>query len=265
MNSITNGLKVAMLPVEICLGDKAANINAVECALQKLPAGTDIVVLPELFTTGYFDDEEKLKSLAERNTQRTVDILREWAAKYNCAFVGTFLASTPPHIYNRAFFIEPCGDETFYDKAHLFGLSSEAKILRPGVTRPPIVRFRCWNVGFAVCYDLRFPVWLRNCNYAYDIFLLPCNWPEVRSYDFQHLLIARAIENQAPFVGANRGGKDQYGNYDGMTFAYNSKGRPVALSNPNSPWIIAEFSLDEVEMHRKKFPVLADADKFSLG
>lgn len=265
MISLTDRLRVAVLPLDIAQSDKEANLKAVEAALASLPQGTDIAVLPELFTTGYVADEEALAALAERNTQSTVDRVRAWAARHECAFCGSFLASTPPHIYNRAFFIEPNGDETFYDKAHLFSVSSESRLLTPGTDAPKAVRFRGWNVAMIVCYDLRFPVWCRNRNLDYDIMLVPANWPQAREYAWTHLLIARAIENQAPIVGADRGGEDPYGIYDGMTRFFNALGRPVGgPAAPDSPWFVADFYKGDLHDYRRKFPVADDADPYTV-
>lgn len=265
MISLTDRLRVAVLPLDIAQSDKEANIKAVESALTRLPEGTDIAVLPELFTTGYVANKEALESLAERNTQATIDIVRAWAGRCGCAFCGSFLASTPPHLYNRAFFIEPDGEETFYDKAHLFSVSSEARLLAPGTDEPPVVRFRGWNVAMIVCYDLRFPVWCRNRNLQYDIMLVPANWPQAREYAWTHLLIARAIENQAAIVGADRGGEDTFGIYDGMTRFFNALGRPIGgPAGPDSPWQVADFYKGDLQDYRRKFPVGADADSYTV-
>ena len=264
MNSLTDRLRVAVLPLDICLADKEANLRAVEDALRSMPDGTDIVVLPELFSTGFVGDADAMAGMAERNTGETVDRIHRWANECHCAFCGSYLASTPPHLYNRAFFIEPNGDETFYDKAHLFSVSKEADIFAPGRALPPSVRFRGWNVSMIVCYDLRFPAWCRNADLRYDIMLVPANWPQSRSYAWKHLLIARAIENQAPIVGADRGGEDQYGVYEGLALCFDSLGKPTGGKYGDGPWVVADFHKGELTEHRRKFPVVADADTFEL-
>ena len=129
MNRLTDTLTVAALPLDIVWADKAANLSAVEAAMERLPYGTDVLVLPELFTTAYTDDPDLMRELAERNTGDTIERIRTLAARHGVAIAGSFAAWTPPHIYNRAFFIEPSGEETFYDKRHLFSLSSEAGVL----------------------------------------------------------------------------------------------------------------------------------------
>lgn len=261
---MNNNLRVAVLPLPIVCGDKEANLLAVENALATLPSGTDIVVLPELFSTGYIDDAGQLATLAERNTGSTIDRIKEWAACTGAAFAGSYLASTHPRKYNRGFFIEPSGEETFYDKRHLFSLSREPKLFAPGTDRPLVVRFRGWNVALVVCYDLRFPVWCRNRGGEYDLLLVVANWPKTRAYAWEHLLIARAIENQSYVVGANRGGKDDYGDYEGMSYIFDSRGMAIGVWPADSPFIVADLNGSALESYRKSFPALDDADNFII-
>ena len=257
-------LRVAALPLAIEWADKDANIAAVEKALEKLPAGTDVIVLPELFSTGYSDDPDVLAALAERNTGATVDKIKEWAARTGAAIAGSYLASTHPKIYNRGFFIEPSGEETFYDKRHLFSLSKEAQLFAPGDERPRIVRFRGWNISLIVCYDLRFPVWCRCRQGEYDLLLVTANWPKARGYAWEHLLIARAIENQCCVVGANRGGSDVYGDYSNMTYIFDGRGMAVGVQPADCPFIVADLDGERQESYRRNFPVLNDADDFLI-
>lgn len=257
-------LRVAALPLAIEWADKDANIAAVEKALEKLPAGTDVIVLPELFSTGYSDDPDVLAALAERNTGATVDKIKEWAARTGAAIAGSYLASTHPKIYNRGFFIEPSGEETFYDKRHLFSLSKEAQLFAPGDERPRIVRFRGWNISLIVCYDLRFPVWCRCRQGEYDLLLVTANWPKARGYAWEHLLIARAIENQCCVVGANRGGSDVYGDYSNMTYIFDGRGMAIGVQPVDCPFIVADLDGERQESYRRNFPVLNDADDFLI-
>ncbi|MDE6564091.1 MAG: nitrilase family protein [Muribaculaceae bacterium] len=261
---MNTNLRVATLPVAIVPADKEANLDAVEKALEKLPEGTDIVVLPELFSTGYTEDSDVLHMLAERNTGATIDRVKEWAARTGAAFAGSYLAITHPRIYNRGFFIEPSGEETFYDKHHLFSLSKEPQLFAAGTERPLIVRFRGWNISLVVCYDLRFPVWCRSRKGDYDLMLVVANWPKARGYAWEHLLIARAIENQSCVVGANRGGNDAYGDYDGMSYIFDSRGMAVGVQPADSPFIVADLDGARLESFRRKFPFQFDADDFSL-
>ncbi len=262
MNRLTDRFRIALLPLDIKWADKEANIAAVTEAMKNLPEGTDLVVLPELFSTGYTDDPELMKDLAERNTGATIDCIKALASQYSVAIAGSYLASTPPKVYNRAFFIEPSGEETFYDKRHLFSLSREAQIFAPGTDPLPVVRFRGWNIAMIVCYDLRFPVWCRCRANSYDLLLVVANWPNSRGYAFEHLLIARAIENQCCVAGANRGGADAYGDYSGLSFVFDSRGYPAARAE--GPFIVADLSRESQATFRRNFPVAADADDFQI-
>ena len=262
MKSLVNNLRVAALPMPIVWADKDANMHTVERALEQLPPGTDVVVLPELFSTGFADDFELMADLAERNTGTTVDTIRVWAARYGVAIAGSFVAATPPHLYNRGFFIEPSGEETFYDKRHLFSVGSEGKIFRPGTTPVPVVRFRGWNIALVICYDLRFPVWCRSVDNNYDLLLVTASWPQSRGYAFEHLLVARAIENQSAVVGCDRGGADEFGKYDGLTQIYDCFGKPVG--EIASPFVMANLSLSKIRNYRESFPVSNDADPFQI-
>ncbi|MDE6158440.1 MAG: nitrilase family protein [Muribaculaceae bacterium] len=262
MNRLTDRFRVSVLPLAIEWADKKANLKAVEEAFRQLPEGTDLVVLPELFSTGYSDDPDLMRELAERNTGATIDFIRRLSGDYGVAVAGSFLASTPPHIYNRAFFIEPSGEETYYDKRHLFSLSSEAKIMRRGSDAPKVVRFRGWNIAMIVCYDLRFPVWCRVRRNHYDMLVVPANWPKARGYAWEHLLIARAIENQCCVVGADRGGKDFYGDYEGLSRVYDSRG--MSVGETSGMFVTAELSRSRQDDFRRSFPVSDDADDFRV-
>lgn len=261
--STLDPLYITALPLDISFADKEANLKAVDKWSAKISPHTDIVVLPELFSTGYVGTPERARELAEREDGPTIRFLKTLAAKYQMAYCGSFLSVTGHMVFNRAFFIEPGGEAYYYDKRHLFCLSEEAKICTRGISLPPLIRYRRWNITMAICYDLRFPVWLRNTpDRRYDLMIIPANWPEKRSYAWQQLLIARAIENVAFVVGCNRGGSDDFGTYDNLTFIYDYAGRPVGqLSNG---LVTAFISKDGMEKMRKNLPFLNDEDSFSI-
>lgn len=261
---MNNDLNVAALALDIVWADRDANIKKVAAMMTSLPAETDLVVLPELFSTGFINDPQLLTDLPETNSGETIRQLGELARMHNVAIAGSFLARTGPGVYNRAFFIEPSGDETFYDKRHLFSLSNEAKSMSRGDKAPAIVRFRGWNIALIVCYDLRFPAWCRSRDNSYDLLLVPANWPEARAYAWEHLLIARAIENQACVVGANRGGRDDYGSYENLTYIFDSMGKPVG-SSLRPGVIYARLDRNSIDEWRRRFPVAADSDRFDLS
>ena len=255
-------LTVAALPIDIAFADRESNLAAARSMARELKAPAHILVLPELFSTGYVNDPEAMHQLAEDNSGPTMQAVRAIAAEHSCAVAGSFVARENDRVCNRAFLVGPDGTLlALYDKRHLFSMSRETEVFSPGSQEIPIATFRGWNVALAVCYDLRFPAWLRNRDYAYDIMLLPANWPQSRAYAFEHLLIARAIENQAPIVGANRGGSDLYGTYDGCTYAFDHMGHPALLPHSTT----ATFNLEALRQARSRFPAARDADHFTFN
>lgn len=264
-----NPLTICALPLNIVQGSPAANLQAVRNALDSMTQKADILVLPELFSTGFISEQEQIQALAEYDNGRTLSELRTMADQYRMAICGSFLAcnSERTEYYNRAFFIEPNGETSYCNKRHLFGLSPEAKLMTAGRSDYPTVRFRGWSVGVGVCYDLRFPVWSRNRmvhgSLAYDVFIYVANWPEVRGYALDSLLRARAIENQAYVVCANRSGEDAYGKYDGQSYMDDFHGRVMAQSEGSEP-IFMTTDRGALEASRRKLTALLDADNFKI-
>lgn len=258
-------IRIASIPLDIALCERDTNLDSVEKTLEKLPAGIDVAVLPELFSTGYTADYDTLHEIAETTGGITLTRVRRWARKFNMAIAGSFLCRTDDMITNRAFFIEPGGEEVFYDKRHLFCISSESRMLTGGRERCPIIRFRGWNFAMIVCYDLRFPVWSRNVGGLYEVLLVPANWPASRGYAWEHLLIARAIENQAYVIGANRSGSDEFGNYDNLSFCFDPMGKPVDGTIHESGCLIATLDHERLLELRRKLPVGNDAENFNIA
>ena len=262
---MNNALTVAAIALDIAWAEPKRNLEKVEEIIGKLPAETDIVVLPELFSTGFVADPDVLKVLATEHGDETLSKLNEISRLSGKAIAGSLLIAKGENYYNRGFIIEPSGEHTYYDKAHLFSLSTESKLMKSGTTLPPTVRFRGWNIALIICYDLRFPVWCRNVKKSYDVMLVPANWPKSREYAWRQLLIARAIENQAAFVGANRSGKDDFGVYDGMNLIVDAYGKPLNQSRENVEGdhvVIARLNYDHLEECRRKLPFQEDADEF---
>ncbi len=258
-------LKVAIIAHDIAWGDKDENIITVAELLNRVDKDTDVVVLPELFCTGFVSDLEQLHEMAEDEDGVTVVNLYRWSQYFKFAICGSFLAKENGRYYNRAFFVEPSGEITYYDKKHLFRLSNESKCFEPGKAQSSIVRFRGWNISMLACYDVRFPVWCRNVDSKIDVVLVPANWPKVRGYAWRHLLIARAIENQYYIVGANRSGKDDYGDYNETSYIFDYKGTEIEVQSSKSTQIYYGH-LDKIAMekYRTGFPVIKDSDRFEL-
>lgn len=283
-------LRTAIISLNIVDADKNANLQNTRNAISSLTrAEIDIAVLPELFSTGYVDDIQLVRRLAENNSGPTLTELKELSSTTNIAICGSFIATDDDgrNFFNRCFFITPGGELTTYDKRHLFILGREAEIFTAGSNMPPVAQYRGWKIALAVCYDLRFPCWLRNRvtdgNLSYDLLLLPANWPQDRGYAWHQLLIARGIENQAYIVGANRSGEDKFGLYDGLTEIVDYKGRVMkseklpfnnssrfeaetetesgSLAGPDTADIsIYILSKSRMERFRQLFPVWRSAD-----
>lgn len=263
---MNTSLNVALLPLEIGWGDKEKNISAVASALEHLHPQTDLVILPETFSTGFpaGTDKESVRELAERNTGKTVDTLKRLASEYSVAIAGSFVADSGGSLYNRAFLIEPQGDEMFADKRHLFTMAGENRIFSAGFKRLQ-VRYRGWNIAMVVCYDIRFPVWCRNVRNDYDLLIAVANWPSVRVDAWNRLLIARAIENEAYVAGVNCKGTDPGGfTYDGASAVYDFKGKDITVRSTDSPFLYARLEAEKLARFRDKFPAWRDADSFEL-
>lgn len=259
-------ITVAALPLDIVPANPSANIGLMRRALDAIPP-VDLAVVPELFTTGFITDKAAIEAWAEPLDGPAMQAVRAEASRRDCAICGTFAARMPDNtLRNRSFFVSPDGTAAFYDKHHLFSISDEAKLFAPGRHPTPIMEYRGWKIAMAICYDLRFPVWTRNTPDSdgilpYDILVIPASWPESRGFAWRTLLQARAIENQACIIGANRSGSDDFGQYDNLTYTVDHLGRLVGDTQPSGA-VIATFDREKLIKYRKHFPVWRDADKF---
>lgn len=259
-------LKVCLYPQEIVWGDKEANFSRLEEALQRMHPATDLMIIPETFSTGCpYGDKESVRELAERNSGESVERLKQLARKYRVAIAGSYLADTGGLLGNRAFFIEPNGEEWFADKRHLFSMAGEDKLLSAGDKRLK-VRYRGWEIAMIVCYDIRFPVWCRNVGNEYDLLIAVANWPKARVEAWRKLLMARAIENEAYVCGVDCRGRDVKDiEYDGTSLAIDFKGKDISVPDPDGRELIyATLSLDKLRAFREKFPAYRDADRFII-
>lgn len=258
-------LKIACVQQDIVFGNKDENLITTAHSLNRVARDTDLVVIPELFSTGFITDPDQMKALSETNDGHTMDDVIRWAQYFGTAICGTFLATDGSRYFNRAFFVEPSGDKYFYDKRHLFSISGEHKAYTAGTTQSPLIRYRGWNIKMFVCYDLRFPVWCRKRKNEFDIMLFPSNWAHSRIFQYRQLLSARAIENNSIVVGCNRVGTDEYGDYPpGDSGIFNIRGHDVGQTDPSSGVIYATFDHDEFVTKRARFATWMDADDFNI-
>ena len=255
-------LKISIVQTDIAWENKQENLRMLREKLHALRGTTEIVVLPEMFSTGF---TMKSRELAEPVSGITVRILKELAADFQLALCGSFICSERSNYYNRAFFITPEGEEFYYDKRHLFRMGNEAEYFSAGNNKL-IISYRGWNICLLVCYDLRFPVWSRNVNNEYDLLIYMASWPQARRLAWDTLLCARALENMCYVCGVNRIGVD--GNkliYNGGSVVFSPKGEPLASVPVGEEGIeTVSLSLISLQQLRDKFPVWKDADAFRL-
>jgi predicted amidohydrolase len=255
-------MRITLIQDIIFWADKAANIQKVEDQLTLLAGTTDLVVLPEMFTTGFCTDKLQL---AESMEGETVHQLQHWAVKYKLAITGSFIAIENEKVFNRAFFVFPTGKIETADKRHLFSFGGENEYFSAGDKRL-IVNYEGFNILVLVCYDVRFPVWTRNVNKEYDLVIFVANFPQRRIIDWDILLQARAIENQAYVCGVNRVGVDGQGiDYDGHSALLDFKAKPLLkFAEDKTSVQTAEITIEPLQLYRQKFAVWRDADKFEI-
>ncbi|HUW06293.1 MAG TPA: amidohydrolase [Williamwhitmania sp.] len=261
MMESNNILKVAAIQADILWENLQGNLEKYSRMLDTLSPDTDLVVLPEMFTTGFSMDPERL---AEGMDGSTVAWFKQQAKQRGIALTGSFIAQENGRYYNRLVFVEPSGMLHLYDKRHLFRVGEEHNHYSAGAQQL-VVNYRGWRIRPLICYDLRFPVWSRSRN-DYDLLIYVANWPDSRRDVWTTLLKARAIENQACLVGVNRVGSDGMGlTYAGDSVLMNAKGQPLDTSIGRKDKILmAEFSMTELLAFRLKFPAWHDADDFSI-
>jgi len=250
-------MKISLFQQDIAWLDFDANYRKIEKVLQENP-DTDLLVMPEMCTTGFITIP-KAGQIEEATAVE--NRLTDLAKQYKTALCGSFAVSTGESNRNRCYFVTPDGDVFHYDKHHLFTPGLEDKGYKAGQDRI-LVEWRGIRFLLCVCYDLRFPTWLRyNQQTTYDVLLCVANWPAARQLAWETLLRARAIENQAYCVGVNRVGRDLMCDYQGGTIAIHPYGHPVA-SCTDSKEDICTFSpdMDKLMDFRRKFPSLQDAD-----
>lgn len=254
-------LKIAAFQFDLEWENIQANLEKVDRLLESLPADVDIVFLPEMFSTGF---TMNAATVAETMDGKTIVWLKERSSKYGVAICGSLVTQEGGKFYNRLVFVEPSGKISHYDKRHLFTMGGENKAYTHGQSRL-ILDYLGWRICPLICYDLRFPVWSRNLK-NYDLLAYVANWPEQRSLVWNMLMKARAIENQSYVVGVNRVGAD--GNkitYSGQSQIIDAKGTELAVGKEYSEEVVfAELSYSKLERFRTKFPVLDDADPYSI-
>lgn len=257
-------LRISIIQTDISWENKPENLRLLRQRLETLGGTTEIVVLPETFSTGFSMNSQ---TLSEPTDGETMTTLKQWAAKYNLAIAGSYIAlSTDGSCYNRAFFLTPEGKEHYYDKRHLFRMGNEAEHFAAGKAPKQIISYLGWNIRLLVCYDLRFPVWSRNAGNEYDLLIYVANWPEPRRLVWDTLLRARALENMSYVCGVNRVGSDANQlPHNGGSIVYSAKGEEIAsIPDGEEGTATVALSLPSLQQFRQKFPAWKDADAFQV-
>lgn len=253
-------LRVSILQTELVWENPKANREYFSKKISQLPE-TDVIVLPEMFPTGF---SMNAKNLAEKPQGETLEWMLETAKQKNAAITGSVIVSENKKFYNRLFFVFPDGNYEIYDKKHLFSYADEHKTYSEG-NKKIVITYRGWKICPLICYDLRFPVWSRNKE-EYDVLLYVANWPKVRVQAWDILLKARAVENICYVAGVNRVGID--GNkieYSGHSAIYDMLGNPLTTENFEKEFEeTISLSRPKLLQTREKLAFLNDRDDFVL-
>ena len=256
-----NQLKIALIQSTLVWENPKQNRINFSQKINAISEPVDIIVLPEMFTSGFTMNADQV---SERMSGDTISWMLQLAKQKNAAIIGSLVINENNTFYNRLLFVSPDGNITHYDKKHTFTLAGEDKVYKAGEEQL-ITNYKGWKIKPLVCYDLRFPVWARNTE-DYDVLIYVANWPKVRISAWDTLLKARAIENMSYCIGVNRVGLD--GNnyeYSGHSAAYDVLGERLdAIPSDKEATAIVTLDKDHISKYRKKLGFLKDRDTFSL-
>ncbi len=254
-------LKVTSFQAYLYWENPQKNLQNIALKLGGIRESTDLIVLPEMFNTSFTMNAEKF---AEPMEGPTLEWMKEQSNKFRCVVTGSFAVREGGKFYNRMLWMRPDGSYEYYDKRHLFSPGGEHLSYDPGESRK-IVQLKDWKINLAICYDLRFPVWLRNKDQEYDLLLLVANWPDKRSLHWRTLVTARAIENQSFVIAVNRVGHDGKEIYHaGESMCIDPNGNTVYYKPEDEDLYTFSISKEVVLKARKDFPISNDADQFTI-
>ena len=251
-------MKIALIQIPLVWEDPKLNRDYIEQKINILEANTDLVVLPEMFTTGFTMQPERV---AETMQGETVVWMQSLAKAKNCAITGSLVIIEEGNFYNRLLFVFPSGEIHYYNKRHLFTLAGEDKSYTKG-SQKLIIEYRGWKICPLICYDLRFPVFARNVE-QYDLLLYIANWPTIRIQAWDTLLKARAVENMSYTIGVNRVGKDEKDyDYSGHSQVVDFLGNYAIVPQETEGVFYAQLDKEALRQTRTKLGFLDDQDTF---
>ncbi|WP_417199587.1 amidohydrolase [Bizionia sp.] len=256
-----NELNLAIIQTHLVWEDPKANRGHFETKIQSIKQPVDVIVLPEMFTTGFTMNAQ---AVAESMDGKSVGWMQKQAAESGAAITGSLVIEENNKFYNRMVFAFPDGAITTYDKRHSFTLVGEDKVFTAGQEKV-IVNYKDWNICLQICYDLRFPVWARNTT-DYDALIYVANWPKPRVAAWDALLKARAIENMCYCIGVNRIGEDDAQNeYSGHSAVYDVLGNNITPIRPHKDHIeVITLDKTHINRYRNKLKFLNDRDQFKI-
>lgn len=255
-------LRISLVQIALFWEDASANLQYLEDLIaRELSQGkTDLIILPEMFTTGF---SMNASALAEPMDGGSVQWMTRMAETYNCALAGSVIILDNDRYVNRFLLVDPGGVIDMYDKRHLFTLAGEHKVYQPGNERK-VISYKGWRLCPQICYDLRFPVWSRN-DLDYDLLLYVANWPVMRIAAWDALLKARAIENLCYVAGVNRTGTDGNGfEHSGHSAVYDALGGQLQYTEASGVILHQELRKDHLTEVRSRLRFLQDRDEFEV-
>ncbi len=256
-------LTITLIQTHLHWEDKKANLEMLQQKIESIKEKTEVVILPEMFSTGF---SMNAKMLAEKMDGETISWMKKIVAEKKIILTGSIIIEEEKKYYNRLIWMLPNGEYGFYDKRHLFAYGDEHTHYTPGNKRL-IASVKGWKINLQVCYDLRFPVWARQgAEKEYDILIYVANWPEQRSVAWNTLLQARAIENQCYVVGVNRVGEDGNGiNHSGDSMIVDSLGEILYQKNKEEDIFTYTLKKEKIDEARQRFPFWKGADSFIIN
>ncbi len=262
-----SNLSITVIQTNLVWENKAANLLVLEQKIKSLEEHTEIIVLPEMFSTGF---SMNAQALAEDMNGETVSWMKRVATENKIILTGSIIINENETFYNRLVWMLPNGEYAVYDKRHLFGFGNETEHYNSGNKRL-IASVKGWKINLQICYDLRFPVWARQNpteknEVEYDVLIYVANWPERRSHAWKTLLCARAIENQCYVVGVNRVGDDGNNIYhSGNSMVVDPAGAVLYHKADDEDIFTITLEKEMLDEVRTKFPFLKDGDNFSIN